>query len=406
MSTMRRAWLASILLISAPTPTRAGTYAGTVDCSLAVGCAPGHPASNPTANIDKRTITYPLTFSQNGVSSTNLRACIAADGFGGNLTKAVEWAVEKWNARIPYPNNCKGCKPQELGDDGVPPPDHLPSTVLHELGHCAMALGHTTLVIDTADDPDTCTNPPPPPASCREFTSFTVSYNGTSNFGGLTAGADGVKGSKDDTQLNVGGMGQKADNVHWFRRADNDPLVWDLTQIDSGTYSPALNELPGGSSYTANANIGVGALLGQPHSESVMMRTRANQAVYFELSADDVNMIDMSRTGLNRVVGPLGGANDDHAIEIEIVSCASAHELEIGTVDLGEGLLGGCDARPDYLYSGAVIDYHLIGQAATPGVLHLALNTNASVSWNFDIPLFYGSFDSGDFDLGWTEIFP
>ena len=388
--------LLSCFLLARSTAALGGTFLGTVDCSLEMGCRDMRPVSgSPEEIIDPRGVTYPLTFVPAGVTSPNLKVCIQ-EGFDGNLSKAVEWAVGKWNALVPAVNNCVNCTTQEVGVTQFGP-FNLSSVVLHELGHCAMGLGHTTLIIDTADDPNTCSNPPPPPALCREFASFTVSYGGTSNFNGLLAGPDQVKGSKDDTQLAQGGG--RATNVHWFRRSDNNPVVVDVVPIDAATYSPALNELPLDSSYTANSNVGVGALLGNSQTTTVMARFQNTTSVYFDLSADDVNTVLMSRTGLNRQIGPAGGGNDDHSIQMTVVSCEVAHDIEVRAGTLEDDVLGDCDVDVDYLLPEEphtnVVDYKLVGAGV------ITLNSTGPSIWSFEIPIFHGGFESGALDVGW-----
>src|SRR5262245_20387057 len=106
---MKAVWRLLVIgpaLLGTPDLALAGAYLGTAACDIDNGCRPGHPVSNPNADIDKRGISYPLTFTQDGVSSTNLRVCVEVDGLNGNLTRALQWAVEKWNARVPFVNNC------------------------------------------------------------------------------------------------------------------------------------------------------------------------------------------------------------------------------------------------------------------------------------------------------------
>jgi hypothetical protein len=381
----------------------AGVYLGTADCSLAAGCAPAEVWDAPPGSIVNHTgITYPVTFVANGVSSPNVKICVE-DPFDGKLTAAVAWAIDKWNGLQPTVHNCANCLSEEAffaGAVGVlGTANNLPSVVLHELGHCAIGLGHPQLIIDT-DDPDNCTsNPPPPPLTCREITSFTVSYGGSSNFMGLLDGADDVRGSKDDTQEAQGpGL---ATNVHWFRRSDNDPVIIDSTVIDSQTYSAgvAFGDLPVGSSYSANANLGVSRLLGDVNTVSVMKTTLTHGVGFFGLSADDVNMVKMSRTGLNRLVG--GTPNDDHAIALELVSCSSAHDIKVNTADLGAGVGGRCASLVVFVDPN---DNPANAKNYKVYVPSITLNSSPSI-WDFGAPMFYGHFDEGHFN-DWDAVQP
>lgn len=390
----------ALAVLLPPGFAEAGTYVGTCICDQVTACHPAPtPSGLPGESVHEGAITYPFTFVPAGTTSPNLKICVE-DAFGGKLAEAVTWAVETWNALTPRVHNCAGCVTQEVGTTGSVP-TNLSSTILHELGHCGMAIDHTTLVIDTAADPDTCTNPPPPPQMCREFTSFTVSYGGTAAFGGLLDGPDLVRGSKDDTQLGLGGG--LATLVHWFRRTDNDPIVVDVTPIDASTFTRSPFELPLDSNYSANSNVGVGKLLGQAATQSVMSRSRNPIAAYFGLSADDVNTVLMSRTGLNHVIGPAGPMNDDHNIQMEIVSCADAYDIKVKVGALAPGVSAFCDAQADYLFPAephsTQTDFILTGSG------DITVNSAPTLGWNFGIPMFYGHFETGDF-ADWDGVEP
>ncbi|MEO8276381.1 MAG: hypothetical protein ABI639_09180 [Thermoanaerobaculia bacterium] len=403
---MRSSTLAIALLcaqIAGSSVAFGGVFWGTVECPRTSACAPLQTFSGaPGETVNAQGITYPPTYISGGQASPNVRVCVV-DAFDGNLAKAAAWAAQKWNALLPGVNNCLNCTTMETAPLTAGTVS-LASTVLHELGHCALGLTHTTLTIDTDEDADNCTtNPPPAGQFCREITSYTVSYGGSSNFGGLQPGADLVKGSRDDQQSAIGGG--VASVVHWFRRADNDPIVIDLTPIDSTTYSRAFGQLPASSNYPANANIGVGTLLGYPHTTSVMARAFRFNSALFDLSADDVNTYLMSKTGENRIIGPVGFMFDDHNIQIDIVPCEDPHDLAITTVEsFPNGSTGACFTQVDYLYptdpNATAQDFKLRNP-----VIQIPLTLPIDGHWEFNIPIAYGSFDHGLVDADWS-VFP
>lgn len=357
----------------------AGTFLRTVVCTVADGCGPGHPETHPFFIINDDGIVYPSTYNPNG--STNVRVCVDPD-FGGSLPAIVEWAAEKWNALAPTTENCFSCERNE-----VPGPTtgtfSAASTVLHELGHCAMGLGHTTLIIN----PPLPLAPPPP----RVPTSWTISYGASRQ--ALTDGSDHLRGSKDDFQdAQDPGV---VTNTFWYRISDNNPAVVDSTVISSATFTYSLSNLStSGSTWPANANYGVTTYplgLGFPGTVTTMSDQTRRGQVRFDLAADEVNMVKMSRTGENRVVGG-SPTNDDHAIQIEIVPCTESYNLRVlvGTTDSPSNT-GECNVAIDLLH---VLDPPVSAQAyrlTTPAIVTI----NELQSWDLKIPVFWNGFESG-----------
>ncbi len=300
----------------------AGTYFRTAECTIDLGCDPGHPATDGSVIINRNGIVYPPSFNPTPGMSTNVKVCVES-AFGTALDEAVAWAAEKWNALVPKTENCLRCTRNE-DPDPFSGPYSLASTVLHELGHCAMRIDHTTLIIGDETLP-----PVPPPA--RDYSSWTVSYDGARI--GLNNGTDDVRGSKDDMQL--AGGGGVAVNVFWFRIADNDPAVIDATPIDISTFSYDQLLLTGAAgTWPANANHWVTtggpsipgpAISGVRETVAVMSDLQGATQVRFDLTADDVNTVKMSRTGIDRTIG--GG--DDNTIGIDLVSCAGIWDVKV-----------------------------------------------------------------------------
>ena len=358
----------------------AGTFLRTVKCSLADGCEPGHPEDHPTFIINDDGIVYPSTYNPNG--STNVRVCVDPD-FGGRLPEMVEWAAAKWSALVPTTENCFSCEQYE-----VPPPTvgtfNAASTVLHELGHCAMGLGHTTIIIR----PPLPLTPPPP----RQYMSWTISYGASRQL--MFDGADEIRGSKDDFQDAVDP--DVVTNTFWYRIADNNPAIVDATVISSATYTYSLSNLStSGSTWPANANYGVTTYplgLGDPGTVATMETPSRRGQVRFDLSADDVNMVKMSRTGENRVVGG-SPTNDDHAIQIEIVPCTESYDLRVLVLETQDpSALGECSVAIHLLH---LFDPPVSAQAyrlTSPAIVRI----NPLQDWNLKIPVFWNGFEAGN----------
>ena len=129
-----------------------------------------------------------------------------------------------------------------------------------------------------------------------------------------------------------------------------------------------------------------------------MSDTQSRTSAFFDLTADDVNMVKMSRTGIDRTIGGV----DDHAIGIDLVSCAGAWDIKIkvGTTVLPTSL-GECTAPVDFVFPGgphsSAQDYKILG----PTTLVLR-NT---VAWELGIPVFWNGFESGTTNH-WSSVTP
>lgn len=358
----------------------AGVFKGTVFCSGTAACAAEHPASNGAVIINPYGITHAVTFQDAGGTLQPIRICVA-DVAGSDLVKAAEWAVGKWNDFFPALHNCAGCKTWLEAEATQSVTVNFAGVLLHELGHCAMGLQHDSLIIDADGN------------GVRESTDYTISYGGGAF--GLNDGADNVRGSKDDDQDAQGGF--IAEVVHWFTKADNDPINSSVFLIDSLTYSRSFSDFAAsGSSYSANANVGVAALLGQRNTQSVMGRLSRGMAV-FDLSPDDVQTVTMARTGLDR----LTGTADDYSVVLQIVDCANPHELTIQLGPITPSFAGQCVASVDFTtpnppQPATATSYKLLTGAV------ITMNSTPSAIFNFLIPMFYGSFESGTYDAGWV----
>ena len=258
---MRARILGSLALSLVAARAEAGSYLGTTFCTETATqpCAPGTPEStrisNPENLVNPQSIVHAQVFQEAGGSFT-LRLCTTADASTG-VPQALQWAVGKWNALVPTTQNCHRCTTVELGET-LPPtePYMLSSALLHEVGHCALALDHPNMKWDVD-----------PFDGVFELTSVTRSWGaaaagGTCNgnpSSGICIGPDLIAGSSDDTQDALGP--EPPSSVSWFLRGINNPVLVDPSiTIDTDTFSrsvTAAGNLPPGHSWPANANLRV-----------------------------------------------------------------------------------------------------------------------------------------------------
>jgi hypothetical protein len=108
---------------------------------------------------------------------------------------------------------------------------------------------------------------------------------------------------------------------HWYRTADNNPVVVDGTVISLNNFRRSPGMLPPGSSFPANANRLVAAALGFANTQAVMYLLDSRDRVFTGLSADDVNMVKYAMTGADRTAGTA----DDYTVAFRYqASCTGA----------------------------------------------------------------------------------
>lgn len=196
--------------------------------------------------------------------------------------------VATWNAMSPTNNN--------LNPSSTVPADHFDfeSAALHELGHCALALGHT--------------NEPLLGLFTSGFTEATPGANGIEN---QNNGFDGIQGSSDD---------QRGDdvNLHWYRIEDNNPFTIG-TIVDSSTYSRSLSDLPntsGHDKFVQNANKSVGMeFFSLPNARATMFTSRSRGEEQRTLGFDDVATVRYGMSGLDE----MQGTADDYTIQLDLI---------------------------------------------------------------------------------------
>ena len=338
------------------------------------------------------TIVHPVRFDGSG---GELVVSICTDDL--ELTGAAQHAIDAWNALAATIENCENCTVNE--DAGPSTGDFdAASVVLHEVGHCGLGLDHPDLAIDLDND------------TVIDFTSFTASdgndaakewCSGAQDppfiAEELCPGADGIRGSADDTQVIQ--PGAFPESIHWFRIADNNPFVVDSTVIDSQTYSRSVTtHLPQG--WAANANYKVGQDLGVESTQSVMYSSISRTELRRALTADDVSMVKMGMTGADRIAGN----SDDYTIKLRYQADCTGADLVVqfgpdpgpGSQQLASCAVGTTPSFPQ----GVVVLHHSIEE---PGALPApTIDLNPTKDWDLGLAIFKDGFENGDFSA-WNE---
>lgn len=406
-----------------PTMIEAGSFVGIDRHTRAV------PSNNPTW-VPPYAIVHPMGF--NGTGGLLIHSiCIPPTVPSPDrelLVPSLQSAISIWNSFRPRYGNCFNCR---VTEDGPPAEDEsysVMSVLLHEIGHCVMGLGHTNLVevdLDEANSSPTywrtgsCDVDSEP--GCGTSTSVTANAYSTA----VTTEAGGIPGDFNDIADNTcdwdpafsGPEGSacnccsicpgpdcpiqplQVEEVAWFRRLDNDPIVIDDTVIHQATFSRSQVNLPAGSSSAANANRLVAGSVGHPGTQSVMYTPLANHLVYAGLSADDVNMVRMGMTGTNRVDDSSTG--DDYAVLLSYEENCTNADVEVLVADISPAL-GGCSLSIGVSFEqfGARLHYSVFPPLGEQK-LFLVVTSDLPVL-RYDDMLFWDSFETDDF-REWSE---
>jgi len=281
---MRRLNLISIAMLAVGIPLNAGPF-HLSDSSL----------------FDPFIVVHPPGYDGTG-GTLEVRICAAEE-----TRFAVLKAISIWNAAQRTTENCTACRLWEEGPSGSGEPFSMESTVLHEMGHCVLGLGHINWNDGSSE------------------TSFTNTADATL----MTPGADGIRGSSDDGVAPLPG----ARLIHWFRETDNNPLTIDSTTIDSATYTRRIIDLPTGHGWSANGNRGVGLPLGFANTQAIMYSGIDAGQAYNSLAADEVNTVEFGMSGLDEDAGTA----DDYTIELIYVDDCAAADVEVQYFSFGMG---------------------------------------------------------------------
>ncbi|MEM7052599.1 MAG: hypothetical protein AAF604_23245 [Acidobacteriota bacterium] len=179
--------------------------------------------------------------------------------------------------------------------------------------------------------------------------------------------------------------------------SDNNPFVVDSLIIDRDSFSRRKDLLPAGHNYAANANRGVGDATGFPDTQSVMYSLLVPGMKRNGLAADDVNMVKMAMTGVDRIAG----TPDDYTVALIYDPDCQTADIQVGLTDTfitDAQQTGICAAFPRPSFSNSV---HY-SQTPLSTLDRILIELNPSVTWDFEVPLiFRGTFESGNL-LEWS----
>jgi hypothetical protein len=261
----------------------------------------------------------------------SVSVCLDPDALpvSGNPDQAIRNAVAAFNALAPTTGNVVSRSDGAGGSD-------FESVLLHEVGHC-IGMDHSALG----------------PSEVGGFDSPNIYYANAfpgPNAGFDTnAGADGVRGSRDDV---------RGDDINrnWFRKNSNNPFETPPATVDRGTYSTSLSDLPVGHTFVENATSFVpcsgpntSSLRGMSATQNTMFPVICSNNHLRRLAPDDVALLRIARAGLN---GTQGNA-DDYTLKLTYIGQATSCNIKIQfTSDAGFArcqtqaqTIGGSDLR-------------------------------------------------------------
>jgi hypothetical protein len=246
----------------------------------------------------------------------------------GDPEQAIRNAVATFNALTPTPGNVVSRSDGAGGSD-------FESVLLHEVGHC-VGLDHSALgpsETGSFDDP---------------LTYFANAFRGGNGAFDGTAGADGVRGSRDD---------QRGDDVNrnWFRKNVNNPFETPPAVVDRSSYSVALSDLPVGHSFVENSSAfgpcpgpSTSQLRGLSPTQNVMFPVICSSNHLRRLAPDDVAVLRIAKAGQDGVQG----SADDYTLKLNYIGKTADCQIKIQfTNDAGfavcavEGTTLGSDVR-------------------------------------------------------------
>ena len=216
--------------------------------------------------------------------------------FAAQMVIPTQNVLNTWNGRLPTTGNLN---PAGIGAGQV----DFESTLLHEMGH-SLGLAHVNAASESG--------------LTGANQNYTKATDGADNTFNINPGTDGIIGSADD----IRGDDQ---NLNYFRIADNNPVATNLGVVDSTTYSRDLADLPGGDTYSANADRAVAAALGFVNTEAVMQQGTFSGETQRTLGADDVAGMFYAEAGLDEIAGTA----DDYIVTLNFLGLTGAADIVI-----------------------------------------------------------------------------
>ncbi|MGB5258960.1 MAG: hypothetical protein WBO34_00380 [Gammaproteobacteria bacterium] len=242
-------------------------------------------------------ILHPSDYSGAGGTLT-VRVCITPNTYhAAAMEIPIQNNINIYNALQPTVGNLVAGTANNI------PPGQLDfeSVSLHEIGHC-LGMAHVNLASESGLT-----------GADRDYTKSTTGGDGYD----LNAGNDGIRGSSDDIRGND-------INLHWFRKANNNPFTIDST-VDATTYSRNPADLPAGHTYAANGDRTVAGLLGVPDTEAVMQQGTASDEAQRTLVHDDVATLQLAASGVDEAAGTF----DDYTINLVYGGISNSSSCDI-----------------------------------------------------------------------------
>jgi hypothetical protein len=242
--------------------------------------------------------------------------CLDPDALplSGNPAQAIRNAVAAFNQLTPVVGNI--ANNPNAGSD-------FESVLLHEIGHC-IGMDHNALG-------------PSETSSNAALNYFSNAFRGADAVFNVNAGADNVRGSRDDI---------RGDDVNrnWFRKNTNNPFEMSPAIVDRNTYSVLLADLPGSHNYVENSTSFGPCNGGQPNTsglrgvaatQNTMFPVFCSNNVLRRLAPDDVATLRLARAGRDGVQGTA----DDYTLTLNYIGQASNCNIKIQfTNDAGFGI--------------------------------------------------------------------
>jgi uncharacterized repeat protein (TIGR01451 family) len=194
------------------------------------------------------------------------------------------------------------------------------SVLLHEAGHC-IGMDHNALG--------------PSEIGTQDFNHpqlyFANAKRGADATFDTTAGADGVRGTRDDLR-------DDDVNISWFRKGVNDPWAMPAGTIDRTTFSVNLSDLPGNFNFVELASSFAPCNGGQPNS-SLLNAKPSTQNTMFpvlctnnflrDLAPDDLTTLRIARAGTDG----MQGTGDDYTMRLQYVGISSNCDIVVQFVN-------------------------------------------------------------------------
>ena len=253
----------------------------------------------------------------------------------------VRNAISVWNELTPVLGNLRLNNPEV-------PSNHFDyeSVMLHEIGHC-IGLAHPNLASESGLS-----------STGRRYAK---ALKGPNDVYDVSAGADGIIGTRDDL---------RADDINlgWFRKGVNSPFLYEDV-IDASTYGVDLNDLPAGHNFVEIAALQVAQFRNLPDGEAVMHQGTRARATRRDLSPDDATMLRIGMSGRDRTQG----SSDDYTLTLEYGGIAGDCDITVRTEGSGFGVCG---------VSGRFISQNGKHIQITSG--DITLGSASNINWHFN----------------------